>query len=163
MLLVAEAPPTATEGFLSVLGTGGLVVSVLIIVFLAVLRVMRRSAERKVQLYQTKAGSRGVNGPGQVALLPGWYPTPAGDQDRYFDGSAWTENYRDHTADSNVNDPAPSDLVRVEVPVEPDPTPIADPAVEEALASTPAWTGLAAEDRLYPDLTEDEQKDSVDD
>lgn len=101
-------PGTDTDSSLNlfdVAGSGSVILFIMVSLLFFVIRMMKKSAVKKVQAYRPMAEPLYVAVPGKSRISPGWYPTAMGDQDRYHDGKDWTETHRTHTAQGRMNDP----------------------------------------------------------
>lgn len=81
---------------------GFLVFLVVIYVFLVRTLLARKISRAVPDVPNTEAYSN------FTAKREGWYPLPDGTRDRFFDGKAWTDKYRDRVeVDEPLNDEVP--------------------------------------------------------
>lgn len=104
----ADSPgPTMSMG--DVILTGVVVLVLFLGTMALMTRFIRRAARKEVEAYRPLAEPLYVpEEGGKPTIAAGWYPTPAGDRDRYHDGQAWTDAFRPRTADSRLSDPPPA-------------------------------------------------------
>ncbi len=68
-----------------------------------------------ITIVRTPAGAGQAPDPEQEAALAGWYPALDPWRDRYWNGSAWTERYRDRGTPTELpSQPSPSGRLRAE-------------------------------------------------
>ena len=98
------------SSLLQLMGQVGLILTLLLVASAVFFRFMVRASERKAAAYQPRSLPL-YTVDEKPSVNPGWYPTPAGDQDRYHDGRGWTDHFRPRTEAGLVDDPAPDGVI----------------------------------------------------